>query len=71
MTERGRRRVIQLNAVDRRRMERGEPPSWLEPSGEPSLSGSVGTDSGADEEQLTNDQRLLEDVPPHWSPNRL
>lgn len=64
MNERPRRRAVQLSEIDQRRLERGETPTWLDPTGEPELSG------GPEETdpQLSNDQRLLGDVPPHWSP---
>lgn len=76
---RERRRAIRISDVDQRRIERGELPSWLEPQrpeteyflgpdAEESSGGGRRNDpqSSSQNGSGTNDQRLLEDVPPHW-----
>lgn len=57
-----RRRVVEVSEVDRQRIERGELPSWMDPQGEPKLS-DLERQTG---EEPNDDQRLTENVPPHW-----
>ncbi|MDO4258993.1 MAG: toxin [Actinomycetaceae bacterium] len=64
MTPKKRRRAIYINEVDRSRLERGIPPSWEEKSDHDDHL----TDDGAlVDDGDSNDQRLLGEVPPHWS----
>ncbi len=58
-----RRRAVLINDVDQKRLEEGKTPSWLEVSEHPRTE-----DSSLPGELSARDRRLLEDVPPHWSP---
>lgn len=53
---RRRRRVVRVSEADQKRIEKGLPPTWLEPRG----------DSEESQFRDSNDARLLGDVPPHW-----
>lgn len=61
---RPRRRAVRVSEVDRRLIEKGLPPSWE------ATSGPVDTDADGDGEgrPLSNDARLLDNVPPHAQP---
>lgn len=60
---RARRRAVHLSEVDRKRLDRGEVPTWLDPEGEPRVDDAPG---GAGEGG--NDQRILAELPPHFLP---
>lgn len=54
------RRAVMVSPQDEALLAKGLKPSWCA-GAEPSLSGDSTQQTG-------NDQRLLEDVPPHWVP---
>lgn len=60
-----RRRAVKLSDVDEERLRRGDTPTWLEPA---RLSEAPETRPASSAGLSPDERRLLEDVPPHWSP---
>ncbi len=60
-----RRRAVMVSEVDKRLIAAGLPPSWEEPVSDRDLRDA---DAGEGGGNVSNDKRLLEDVPPHAQP---
>lgn len=68
VAHRKRRRAVHVSDVDRRRLERGLDPAWVEKSevGAEYFAGPDPESAGSFDGAASNDKRLREDVPPHW-----